>query len=769
MTEDHSEIWEQIEHAEQLIENARNRGDRQTESEYTVFLGSAYFLLGQISEAIAAYEHALPLYRETHSLIDVSDVLCSLGSVLIRANRISQAVSVLEEALALAKEAGDGNVLLKTLFHLGSALTEAGQLQQAISYHQEALTIIRINGDKEAEMHALGNLGGAYSKLGRGSEALLCHEQALLLARELGNTESEALELGNLGYAYTEALEQPVVGIHYFEQALALFRAFGDQHNEAKTLVNIAGALWKDQRSQEALQMLEHAKGIANELGDRSLLGSILSRVGHMSKTLGQFDEALSSHQRALLLDQGYGDRQAEGLDLNSIGLLHRGKGQPEQALQLHREALAIARERKDRLEEARQIGNIAWALIEMGKVQEGVLLNRQAIALFQELGDARGEGRCYICMGIAFYWQNKLDKCLAYWRMGHILLNKIEPKEAEITQKGIDDLNTMVADQTFRRFWQFSEKYLRWLHFQRYWIAKETSFVNIRRNDFIPYQKHRSIPPSSRKNLNQNIWQQGDAAVQAGQRKDALAFYQQALHVAHEMENAPAQALLLGNIGCIYASMGQNNEAAASLWQSLATFRTLKDRHNEIITLMNLGMLLLQSDTPMEAIPLLEAAMDLVDAFNDDPLESIALRKVSAVYQACDDLYEAKRFLGYALDAAQKQHDLYEQKNVLIDLGRVCLELGQTNKARTYFQQAQNLDHACGDNSIEGELYCLLAIVYAVAGKFTKARETFLRAQELFREQHDLLSESQMNIYLYGAPRCQVKNVRVSKRILPS
>ena len=64
-----------------------------------------------------------------------------------------------------------------------------------------------------------------------------------------------------------------------------------------------------------------------------------------MYQAQGQYDQALSNFQQALVIRREIGNRAGEGATLNNIGAVYRAQGQYDQALSQYRQALVIARE----------------------------------------------------------------------------------------------------------------------------------------------------------------------------------------------------------------------------------------------------------------------------------------------------------------------------------------------------------------------------------------------------------------------------------------
>jgi tetratricopeptide (TPR) repeat protein len=606
------DLWGKIALAEHLIALAHHRGKTQDEGECWLGLGTCYFFLDLLEEAISAFERAISLLRSTQAISQMCSASCCLGNALLRAGRYLQAIPVLEEALQLAKAVADEDAKCDCLSHLGYALTEAGQPQKALSYQMEALSLVKQRGDREAEINELGKLGNVYADLYQIPEALTCYEQALSLAREEGDQEEEASQLGNLGAAYTDHLRQPEKGLQLLQEAYRIFQACGDRQNEAKTLVNIAGALTKADRGNQALEALNQAQGIAAALGNSTLLGWIASQRGKVYDQVGQTKQSMHAHEQALLLKRGHGDGREVIEDLSRLGMARLSQGQPKEALAYHKKALDLARKLGDRLKEAQQLDSIANALQELREGDESALYRTLALALFRELGDVLGEGRAYVNSATASIrivpWsgiQGNKKKALAGWRMGHTLLSCIEPAEAETTQRKIETLKQAEGEVAFGRLIRASDAYLRWFSFQRYWLDGDLLrfiLLDDELTSFGSTMQAWSAEVQSGTPLHQALLR-AVSISDAGEQRKVRAAYQEALGLAREQDHRHVAALLLGSLGSLYGAAGMWEESTICSRQAQEYFHELEDRPNEMKAFLNLGTAQLRLLFPKEAL----------------------------------------------------------------------------------------------------------------------------------------------------------------------
>ena len=175
------------------------------------------------SRRSASTSRRLVIAREIGDRRGEGNALGSLGSAYYRLGQVEQAIGFYEQHLAIAREIGDQRGESNALGNLGNAYAALGQVEQAIGFCEQALVIAREIGDRRGEGADLGNLGLAYAALGQVEQAIGFYEQHLAIAREIGDRRGEGSALGSLGLAYA-ALGQVEQAIGFYEQHLAIAR-----------------------------------------------------------------------------------------------------------------------------------------------------------------------------------------------------------------------------------------------------------------------------------------------------------------------------------------------------------------------------------------------------------------------------------------------------------------------------------------------------------------------------------------------------------------
>jgi tetratricopeptide (TPR) repeat protein len=188
-------------------------------------------------------------------------------------------------AAAAAASRGGADLAL-ALHGLAVLLLQQGEVDEASDALQTCLGIWREEGNQSRVAMELCSLGVARWTLGDlpGARALLC--ESIDLARAIGEPDRESTALGNLGVLEVHD-NHPERAIEVLEQALAIDVWLGRTWASAVVRANLAGALLRAGRVQEAYGSLrEHAAGML-AFGDIELTIDVLELLASAFAQLG--------------------------------------------------------------------------------------------------------------------------------------------------------------------------------------------------------------------------------------------------------------------------------------------------------------------------------------------------------------------------------------------------------------------------------------------------------------------------------------------------
>jgi tetratricopeptide (TPR) repeat protein len=141
-------------------------------------------------------------------------------------------------------------------------------------------------------------------------------------------------------------------------------------------------------KRREALDSLNQALKIHEELGDRVGMAACYSRIGALLGKLSKYQEAA-----------------------NSLVLVNRGK--PQEALDSLNKALKFHEELNDRVGMARDYMNIGNVLGHLYNYQEALDSHDKALKIREELNDRVGMAACYLNKGSVLRSMGKSQEAL--------------------------------------------------------------------------------------------------------------------------------------------------------------------------------------------------------------------------------------------------------------------------------------------------------------------------------------------------------------------
>jgi len=335
-------------------------------------------------EALGFYRRSLEIWRQLDEPGRMAPVLLRLGRVHCRLGEETEALADFDHALELAREPGTRTRILNSL---GVCQRQLGDAEGALASYRRALELAREAGDEELEAAALSNLGVVHRRRGEFRQALDAYHQALEINRRRGQLREVADVRFNLGIAK--------VGLGRLEEARTLFRealelyrvqeapfdAFRTERNlawigielgeasqvietlrdglvtagrlpeaevrTAETLLTIGYAHFAAGGPERGVEPLEEALRMIEGRNHPALEANLLGHLGSVRHRLGQLDRAAEDLARAIELARRIGYRTTEAAALGQLARVERDRGALEDARELFVEALRIVEEQR--------------------------------------------------------------------------------------------------------------------------------------------------------------------------------------------------------------------------------------------------------------------------------------------------------------------------------------------------------------------------------------------------------------------------------------
>jgi tetratricopeptide (TPR) repeat protein len=258
--------------AQQLLQQAQAAGEAAyAEAHYD--LAMAFWLLGRVLQRGGGAQQALPLLQEAGRRFDAianatenkaaagmaSVCLGEQGDCLHNLGRYDAAAAVYEEAIRGAEQRGDLRGVAMDKRQLGSVRLYQQRYAEALEAYQQARDTFSRLQEPGTVASTLHQIGMVYEKAGQPEAAEEAYNQSLVINVRLGDQAGQAITLLQLGTLYCEVLQRPEEAVAFYRRAAEIYGEIGDLAKEGITQSNLANALVKLQRLEEARQAIRRA------------------------------------------------------------------------------------------------------------------------------------------------------------------------------------------------------------------------------------------------------------------------------------------------------------------------------------------------------------------------------------------------------------------------------------------------------------------------------------------------------------------------------
>lgn len=223
--------------------------------------------------------------------------------------------------------------------------------------------------------------------------------------KKSGNQLSVAAAYNNLGIVYT-SMRKFRDAVRWLNKAVALFHLLGESDEEARSLINLSGALRMLLGVEASWEPLRRAMAITGE--DARGAGFGFTNLGISLRESGRFEEAETVLRRALEMHSRNGARNAEASTLTQLGttLLQaaqqaRSRRHLEEGVRYLQEAITAYRDVRDRSGEAMALVNYGNAILLIFGMEKALEAYQSALQIFRDTEDAHGQGLAAGAIGL--------------------------------------------------------------------------------------------------------------------------------------------------------------------------------------------------------------------------------------------------------------------------------------------------------------------------------------------------------------------------------
>lgn len=256
---------EALDHLATALEMARQQEENKHEAQWLAAIGEALWHYDQPREASKALQQGIAVARKAGESGIEAGILMLLGDIFGARREFAEARAAFETALERFADIDDIESQIAALSSLGALAVEARRTDSAMHYYQHALRLAEESRDQAAAVRLYGRMSRVAQRVGESQAAVDALEQAVALAEDLDDTELLSTMYQRLAITM-DGMDHPDT-LDVYELALKLSREVDDIYGEAMMLVNIGARLHGQGEDGEAVEVLEHALALADQLG----------------------------------------------------------------------------------------------------------------------------------------------------------------------------------------------------------------------------------------------------------------------------------------------------------------------------------------------------------------------------------------------------------------------------------------------------------------------------------------------------------------------
>src|SRR6266516_6683412 len=219
------------------------------------------------------------------------------------------------------------------------------------------------------------------------------------------------------------------------------------------------------------------------------------------------------------------------------------------------------------------------------------------------------------------------------------------------------------------------------------------------------------------------------------GENTILLELYEMLLPLEKWQPKASQAIRVLTNLGRVYRTRGQRNQARVCLERALEICEKEEDRWVKGMVLSFLGRVYADLGQKKTALKYLTQALDIRKEIDDFEGASWTLDTLGEIYDDLGQMELAREFSERALKLREEVGDRRGIGRTLITLGRVYDNLGQTQQARRYLEQALLIWKEVKDRTGEALTLNRLGLLYAGLRKKDQALKYYDQALSIERE----------------------------------
>lgn len=217
-------------------------------------------------------------------------------------------------------------------------------------------------------------------------------------------------------------------------------------------------------------------------------------------------------------------------------------------------------------------------------------------------------------------------------------------------------------------------------------------------------------------------------------QKQEAFKYYEIALNIRRTIDSRTGEAATLNNIGILYDELGQKQKALEYYEKALRLLSNTEDQGGEADILNNIGHVYEDFGRRQEALEYYEKSLNLRKAIEDQQGEAASLNDIGHLYYILGRKKEVLEYYEKALSIRKAIGDRAGEAISLSNIGTVYLDIGRKQKALEYHKSALSIDQSIGNRTDEATTLHNIGYIYDLLGQKQKSLEYYQKTLKIWQ-----------------------------------
>lgn len=540
--------------------------------------------------------------------------------------------------------------------------------------------------------------------------------EALALAKRLGTSRARAAAHASVGFFQVQALE-PQEGRKNLERGLKHAIAAHDGAMTVRALRGLALAERKAGKPDMALAAYDRALGLLAQLGDSSMLGTVLAEIGHIHHLAGRYATALDAYQRAQQLFDRHGPVPATYGQRIDTGVLLHNMGQLESAQEQYALGLRLARTLKDSSAISNLLHAIGVQYARRSDNREALKYLRSCLAVRERLHNTEHIAQVYGTIGSAYMGLGELDSALVFQQRSYELYATL--------------------DRSIRGAFALAN------------IAKILRLRGQVDTAIVLYERCRDMfeEAGDRTNYLAILGNLASAQSEHGGYANAIETNRRILEMMEQSGNRSKMPFILGNIARDHHSLGAYAESMDAGRRCLALAEELGDKESQVKALQTLAAVHLSQGRYDVAFSYLKRGLKLSEEMGNRQKTAEMHRDIGGIYCYSKRYDEALASYARSLATFEAIQLPMYTASVLRGMATVYNLTGRLEEALQCYRRS--LAIAYEGRNHHARTFGEMSVLYAKRGDLDSAIVLATKAVEMAREWEDRDTETSALKYL--------------------